>query len=690
MKSIIKLRKGSRLARSPYNLLFKSFCLSALIITGLQMPLLAQDSTEYSKPAWRYGAAAGANINFYQGTTQQLNSELITPAGFHHGNGAGLYLAPLIEYQHPDYRLGLMLQAGYDSRKGSFDKIVTPCNCPADLDAKVTYITVEPSLRFAPFKSSFYLYAGPRLAFNLGKSFTYKLGLNPTIPGQLATPDVKGDFSSIHKTILSFQVGAGYDIPISSQKKQTQWILSPFISFQPYFGQNPRSVETWTLTTLRIGATIKFGRGEKIVKQVKEKEVYVAPVDAIVPIVPFVEPEVVFYINSPANIPVERRVRETFPIRNYVFFDLKSSEIPDRYVLLTKDQVKDFKEDRLEVFTPKRLSGRSDREMVVYYNLLNILGDRMTIFPATKVRLTGSSREGIKEGIAMAESVKKYLVDVFGIDPKRIATEGRIKPRIPSEQVGGTLELKLLREGDHRVSITSESPEILMEYQTGPDTPLKPIEIVAVQDAPVDSYVTFNVDGAEKAFSSWALEIKDSTGVVQKYGPYTEEKVHMPGKAILDDRLKGNYNVTMIGQTKSGKTVIKTAPLYMALWKPSEREMGMRYSVIYEFNSSDAIATYEKYLADVVTPKIPIGAKVIISGYTDIIGDAANNKRLSLARAYDVKVIIEKALLKANRTDVKFEVHGFGEDLEYSPFGNQYPEERFYNRSVIIDIIPKE
>jgi len=52
-----------------------------------------------------------------------------------------------------------------------------------------------------------------------------------------------------------------------------------------------------------------------------------------------------FSINSPLNIPVERRVRETFPLRNYVFFDLGSTEIPDRYVLITKDQVKDFKED---------------------------------------------------------------------------------------------------------------------------------------------------------------------------------------------------------------------------------------------------------------------------------------------------------------------------------------------------------
>jgi hypothetical protein len=44
--------------------------------------------------------------------------------------------------------------------------VITACDCPADLSTE-SYITVEPSLRFALFKSNFYLYGGPRLAFNL-------------------------------------------------------------------------------------------------------------------------------------------------------------------------------------------------------------------------------------------------------------------------------------------------------------------------------------------------------------------------------------------------------------------------------------------------------------------------------------------------------------------------------------------
>ena len=77
---------------------------------------------------------------------------------------------------------------------------------------------------------------------------------------------------------------------------------------------------------------------------------------------------------------------------------------------------------------------------------------------------------------------------------------------------------------------------------------------------------------------------------------------------------------------------------------------------------------------------------VIIQGHADIIGNDAYNLKLSQARANDVKTILENALAKSGRTDVKFEVSGYGEDPSHSPFNNKYPEERFYNRTVIIDI----
>lgn len=672
-------KKGLRMARFLFNLIVKSVIVGTFILAAIQSPLQAQETpvATYTQPSWRFGVAGGANFNFYQGTTQQLTNDFMAPTAFGDGQGIGLFAAPVIEFHRAGTMLGFMLQAGYDSRKGSWDQVRTPCNCPADLETDLTYITVEPSIRIAPFKSNLYIFGGPRLAFNIDESFLYQEGISPDYPNVPARPDVNGDFSEMNKSIISMQVGAGLDIPLSSQRSHTKTMLSPFVAYHPYFGQDPRSIESWNITTVRAGLALKFGRGRKIA--VKE--------DVFVPVL-IVDPDVTFTVNAPENVPLERRVRETFPLRNYVFFNEGSTEIPNRYVLLRKDQVKDFSEEQLEVYTPKELTGRSKRQMTVYYNVLNILGDRMVEYPNTRITMTGSSREGVSDGKAMAESTKKYLTDVFEIAPSRIRTEGRLKPAIPSEQPGGKLELALLREEDRRVSITSDSPELLMEFHSGTDVPLKPVEINDVQEAPLDSYVTFNVAGADKAFSSWSLELEDKQGKVQKFGPYTRETVSIPGKTILGTRPEGNYKIVMVGQTASGKQIRKETTANLVLWTPPVTEEMMRYSVIYEFNNAEAIAMYDKYLTEIVTPRIPKNGSAIIHGHTDIIGGEDVNLRLSTARANDVKGIMEKALARANRTDVTFVVHGFGEDENLATFDNRFPEERFYNRTVIIDIIP--
>jgi outer membrane protein OmpA-like peptidoglycan-associated protein len=621
---------------------------------------------EYTKPSWMFGVAAGANFNFYSGSTYMLNEGFTPLATFHKGNGVGLFLAPSIEYHRPDSRFGFILQAGYDSRRGSFDQVMTPCDCPADLETKLSYITIEPSLRFAPFKSNFYLYGGPRFAFIQDKSFTYKQGTNPNFPLQEANPDVKGDFSDMNKNIISMQIGLGYDIPLNGTTSKTQFVLSPFVAYHPYFGQNPRDVETWNITTVRAGAVLKFGQGKLIE--------------------PPATGEVSFSSTPPTNVATVKVVREVFPLRNYVFFNETSTAIPNRYVILNKSEVKDFKEDQVQFKTPNTVSGRSERQMLVYYNILNILGDRMVKNPNTKITLVGSSENGRQEGIVMAQNIKTYLVTVFEINENRIAVEGRDKPAVPSEQVGGTKELGLLREGDRRVSIESNSPELLMEFQSGKNAPLKPIEIVTGNQNPSND-VIFDVKGAEETLSFWTLQIIDEKGKTQNYGPYTQEQVSIPRKTIMGNQPEGNYKTIMTGTTKTGKVINQESTMFLTPYVAPVVQESIRFSVIYEFNESKAINIYDKYLTEIVAPKIPQNGTVIITGHTDVIGEVDYNKNLSLARANDVKSILEKSLAASGRTDVKFQVRGEGENEKLAPFENKYPEERFYNRTVIIDII---
>src|SRR3954471_15956223 len=130
MNIIKNIENGSCIAGFAFTPRIKLMLAGIVLLAGAAQTATAQEA-KFTKPSLWIGAAAGANFNFYRGTTQALNDDLTVPAGFHHGNGIGLYVAPLIEYHKPETRLGGMLQIGYDSRRGKFDRIVTPCNCPA-------------------------------------------------------------------------------------------------------------------------------------------------------------------------------------------------------------------------------------------------------------------------------------------------------------------------------------------------------------------------------------------------------------------------------------------------------------------------------------------------------------------------------------------------------------------------------
>ena len=155
MKSNFKLSTGPCQAWSLNKLPLKNFILTVSLFLTTLTSVQAQE-VQYSNPSWWFGAAAGANFNFYRGSTQVLNENFTPPTAFHDGFGAGLYLAPLLEYHRPNSAWGFMFQAGYDSRRGNFDQVMTPCNCPEDLSTKSSYLTIEPSIRLARFKSNFY------------------------------------------------------------------------------------------------------------------------------------------------------------------------------------------------------------------------------------------------------------------------------------------------------------------------------------------------------------------------------------------------------------------------------------------------------------------------------------------------------------------------------------------------------
>ncbi len=641
------------------NKVMQRFIIFSLMVILAHTTVQAQTT----QAKWWFGVSGAANFNFYDGTTQRLNNSLFVPTAFHKGFGIAPYGSLLMEYR-PGPVWGGMLNIGYDGRGGEFNGVIAPCNCPATLETDISYLTIEPSLRLGSPTSNFYFFAGPRLGINLNKDFSYT---------QEKQPNTDAELSAIRKNVISGQIGAGYDFLISSPASTSKVVLSPFLSFHPYFGQDPRSIESWNVATIRTGVALKFGKGKA--SPITETPLAVVPVR-----------DVNFSVRAPKMVPAKREVSETLPLRNYVFFNEGSSEIPSRYVQLTSNQASDFKEAQLQNAQTETMNGRSARQLNVYHNILNIMGDRLRANPNATITLSGASAQGPAEGKSFAEAIKLYLVNAFGINGSRISTDGRTKPLIPSEQPGGTKELVLLRAGDRRVDIESSSAELLMEVGGGM---MKPVQINAVQVDPLDSHILFNVDGAADLLKTWSLEIADEQGMVKRFGPFTRDQASVPGQTVLGSRPEGHYKVTMIGETKNGLPVKKESTVHLVR---QDDTMGkaLRYSILFDFDKTKSIEAYDTFLKDVVSPAITNGSTVVIHGHTDIIGEEDYNHTLSHNRSLHTQKVLESSLAGAGKSNVKFQTMSFGEDEGKSPFDNNLPEERFYNRTVIIDIVPEK
>jgi len=660
------------------NQLLKNYFLGVLFFVGFQSNLLAQD-TKFTRSPWWFGTAVGANYNLYHGASiLNLNSTLFVPSAFLEGNGIGPFAAPLIEYHPSDSKLGFMLQAGFDSKKGSFNQVISTGIFTEDLSTHLAYFTIEPSIRLNLFNSNFYLFSGPRLSINIDKSFQYDLRINPDHPDQGSSAYSAGEFSDINKTLISMQIGGGYDLFLSAKNKHSQVILSPFFAFQPYFGQKILSSESWNLTTLRAGIALKFGHGIKTA----------LPEKIFLPVVISTEPKASYLITEPKKIAPGTNDSELLSERKNVYFNLRSSEIKDPFSKSGKDQLKNFKSNQKEINIPENLEDPSFRKAIQEDNFLSILGAYMIKDSSNKITLVGSSTKDVSAGLQMAKSVKMFLVRVYGINASKIAIKGQKRLRIHKAQSGNKFELAVIRQVDRQVLVQTKSKGLALKFQVGlNNNRLSPLKIYDVPEINNEGVVSFTTKGANQVFSSWSLKIAEDQSKVRSFGPFTKDSVSIPKKYLLGDKPAGKFDISMIGQLKSGQVIRKDTTALLAAWPVFITDKIKRFSILYELNNSESVNNLSQYLRTVVTPEIPSGAKVIIHGHSESVNFGNNELKSFLIRENDIQRIIEFSLLQAKRADVQFQVFDFGLDQTIAPFENKTPGIDFLNRTIIIDIL---
>lgn len=619
---------------------------------------------------WWYGLYGGVNYSMFDGNLTGIG-DIKSPASvFDAGSGLGLAAGGVLEYNSGSL-LGFNLMLGYDARPITFDQVRTEIRQDSvfteDLSTSFSYLSIEPSLRINLGSRFFHLLLGPGLGINLGKGSAYTLDSNGTVvanerdlglTAQSFTADVRG--------------ALGYDIPLAGPESNTQILLTPFAEFRMALTDYLDSEGSeFKRMGIRGGLQLKFGS---------------RPVSPIVRGPDGRPVSYDFRVDAPLVIAESRRVNETFPIRNYVFFDQGSTQIPARYTKLNRSQADAFREEQLlkvEGTTSGSNSSagmkRSQRQMAVYYQVLNVFGDRLRRNPSARITLTGAGNGDAAKGQEMAENVKQYLVSTFGISADRITTKGSAMPTNKSGSGGSAGEDKALIDQENwRVEIAGT-----------PDDILAPVNIITVEEAPIGNDVIFRLNPDDNVEST-TIEITDRNGATRTFGPYNgNQDVRLDARDLLGaGNREGRYTAKTIYSLKDGNTYEAQGKEFrLVRADPDEEQTGIRYSILFEFDQSKTVKTYEQFLRETVAPAIPNGATVIIHGHTDAIGTPEYNNKLSEGRVDEARRILTDALTKMGRK-VTFDSYGFGEDDKRAPFTNQQPEQRYYNRTVVIEIVP--
>ncbi|MBS1536789.1 MAG: OmpA family protein [Bacteroidetes bacterium] len=352
------------------------------------------------------------------------------------------------------------------------------------------------------------------------------------------------------------------------------------------------------------------------------------------------------------------------PLLQYVFFDENSAEIPRKYSRIAPENTNKF----------SLLDYIGENSMEVYYGLLNIVGYRMRTAPKSTVTLTGcNSNEGNEKNNGAlsrlrAENVKKYLVETWGIAPKRLIVEQRNLPVKPSNS-----SVDYGREENRRVEISSDEGEIITAIVLS-DT-LRSVTPPILRFQP---HVKTDTGLAE-----WSISALYHHTVAMKYEGKSDIKTSIDWQLtnqINNDKISDTITYKLDVRDNYGQetTAVGFVPLERITLKKKQEEkltdktIDLYNLILFDFDKA-VIDRRNMSILNFVKKRISSNSRVSIRGFTDQTGDEEHNSRLALMRA----TAAAQALgLKPSVANSKSEQH----------FSNTTPEGRFYNRTVIIKV----
>jgi outer membrane protein OmpA-like peptidoglycan-associated protein len=586
--------------------------------------------------------------------------------------------------------LGLSTRLYYHRANGDFN-VPNPVSPNISLeDGTLVRLNTEHNLKTAldyvmldllgkwNFTEALYLAAGPsvglstRAAYEQEEQIITPRGVT-FANGQSSRTIVAGNFDeqgtqNAQRELRIAATGAlGADIPLTER-----FVLNPEIGYTFSF-TNVLSTFDWKVSAVRAGIALKymFG-GETIIR-----DTAVGPPAAVPAPVLALDAQNIMNDGTRLNYAevtiTEDRLSDVMPLLPYVFFAQNSSAIQQRYHQLAPNATSGFNESALR-----------DSVLGIYHDVLNIIGDRMRRYPEATISVTGTREpledtEGASVAAERASRVKEYLVNIWKIEPSRIATTSRVLPQAVSNRT-----IPDGREENRRAEITSSDPRVLAPVQRASNS--SAIEPAAIAIVP---RVQFG-----ESIRDWKVTVEGMNGTL-----WSTTGNGVPGsdvvwtvdrnKVINDGAAKsspGHLTATLTANREDGSpiTAVREIPVRRVI--SSRRISGEvvrdslleRYALMFFDFDTPNVSDFNTQVLELIQSRMRTNSAVRITGLTDRIGEESYNQMLSTKRAdATAKRIQARIVPKA------LSAKGAGEELIYN---NDLPEGRFYNRTVVIEI----
>jgi len=665
-----------------------------LALFALSSPVVvAQDDAtdDQTQPAFYIGAYGGGSLISYDvnlfPTSIDSRSTAPQSAPFNAGDGTGFFGGGLFEVVlGPSFNIGL--RGAYQTHSGTLtnqyvnstdvrgrDGSAQAGTVEGSVDADLSAIAITPYARIAPFTFPLYFVLGP--SFMLSMDATYSYVENILTPSDVvfrsngrSTRIIGAREFKNPAMAIALTANVGYEVEIARNVGLfAEFGVQPMVND---YLSDLKSGESWRSIGIHPTIGIRYGFGGRAVPPPPMR-----PPDtiAIRDTTPRVDSTFIAKGVTPAGLSDTLRIdkkrvqaTELHPLLPYVFFDRDSATIPERYVRLDQKSRRTFETERLA-------RGNS---VDLYYNLLNIIGQRMRDNRGVKVRLAGYISQYETDSTLprrRAEAVRQYLLDVWKIADRRITVDtSRIG--LPPNPSLSDVDARIAALENQRVEIYSENYVLEAPVSLPDSNYLAPAGVVRFLPPATtpDSLAT----------GIWTLDVMigDSLvkGAVTGVGAPPPE-IDYPVRPDISPRA-GSISSTLIIEDSAYNEMVRVSsqPVVIDHAGTFEQERSVENGkfvdtytlMLYSFDSAQ-IAGFAWRAREIIVAGIAPNSEVTIIGHTDKIGKPAYNKDLSRRRAEFAEKVLNvkaKSIIAKGESDFLFD--------------QDSPEGRYYSRTVTV------